>query len=533
MGRSGVFPPRAEWPPEVRQAWEYLQGCPWAAFLPKMQPLVDLLDAYFESVSPEAYWASLSVNQGIPRHLHRPQFEFIMSPSRERWLLGANRVGKSLITALEYAWAANGVHPNPERRVEPPPVQIWAGCPDWQNHGRPITQNLIRWALGRNSGNWKWLEAQRTFKIRAAGSIGDAPSEIVIKSYDSGAPKWQGAAPYLIGFDEVPPQDIYRESSVRIGSGILQIIGAMTPVYQSAWFISDVYEPWRDEAEPEDKAFIDGEMKENPNLDPDEVARVEREYRDDPEEYQIRIKGQWRSVGGRIYSMLKAGIHVVSDFEIPGVHRPADEKKNEVPWTLFRAIDPGIRVPTAVLWVAVAPNGLCFIYRELYETDLSIPEVCARIRQFEFPEEKIHTSIIDPAASQRDLADGTRRIDTFAQNGIFCAPGNNDIEHGISRMRLAFSWDLDENSGELRRTPKYRFFRSCRNAWREHRRYAWKPHRRHSPSDPKDRPASKEDHTCDALRYLEATGVGPVFVDPRRFNFEEAESYEPSTFTGY
>jgi len=509
---------------------------PWTAFLPHFRDVVLFLDEYFWDFGEEAFVWSCTPETGVPRHLHGPQAALAGSLARERWMVGSNRLGKSFIQALEYAWAANGTHPNPDREMVPPPNTVWAGCPDWQNHGKPITKGMIAWALGREAGNWKWREADRTFEVSAPGA--PAPSKIVIKSYDSGAEKWQGAAPCLIGYDECPPEAIYKEGSVRIGGVYkLQVIGAMTPLYAAAWFQTEIHEPWIDGGRTEDKFFVGGEMRENPNLPVEEIERLERELIKNPEEYRIRIKGDWAAIGDRVYPKMQGEdmhgpVHVVPDFEIPGVHRdPKDE--NEDQWTCYRAIDPGMRNPTAVLWVAVAPSGLCVVYREIYESDLSIPEVCDRIKMLEYPREQIRYTVIDPASAQRDMADGSRRVDTFAINGIVCILGNNDIQVGISKMRDGFANERDED-GQWRREPKYRFFSPCTNIWREHRKLSWTPHRRHSPRDPKDAPAKKNDHTCDALRYLEATGTGPIFTKPRPQELDEHDGdYAVNLFTGY
>jgi phage terminase large subunit-like protein len=533
-------------PPQAAGLVESFRRYPFAAFLPRYAGQMALLDDWL------AWWVKKverlenvklseirahprflrwsSQRHGVPRHLTVPQMDFASSQAQERWMVGSNRLGKSFMAALEYVWWATGVHPY--RQVPEPPNLVWAGCPDWMNHGKPITVPHVRWALGQ--WPYKWREVERTFHVQPAASdgeplLGAPPSRIVVKSYDSGADKWQGAEPQLVGYDEAPPESIHNEVGARVGQEPLNIIATLTPLYQASWIRTKIHRPWEDGGRPEHIHFISGDIRTNPNLDQAEVDRMEARYADDPEELKIRVYGDWAAIGGLLYPKLDVNVHMVDDFEIPGVHRPP--KPDEQPWTLYRTIDPGIRVEAGVSWVACAPDGNCFAYRELFQADRSIPEICRWMRMLETKHEQFQYTTIDQAGKQRDYGTGKPRTLIYAENGVTClAAGNKDVVVSVQEMKEVFRWSKDDD-GNFRREPRLRIFRSCTNTWRELRNAAWAPHERSSPTDPREKTLKKDDHLENALRYLFVAFGGPRFVARKR---GPEAPYEPQDKkTGY
>jgi len=125
-------------------------------------------------------------------------------------------------------------------------------------------------------------------------------------------------------------------------------------------------------------------------------------------------------------------------------------------------------------------------------------------------------------------------VDTYATNGIICITGNNKFVHGTGRMKDAFAFKREESTGILVSPPKYRFFKTCPVTWKEHRRYAYATATGSNVVDPKEAAIKKDDHTCDAIRYLEATNLGPTFrsESPDEYEFADTQ-YEVDKTTGY
>lgn len=511
---------------------EGFKAAPYAPFLPGFRGLAGELDA---AGFPEPRELG-----GCPRHLNEAQLPVAKCASPFIGFLASNRVGKSFLGALLVSWKAHGLHPFREE-MEPTDL-IWCGMPDLKNHGYPITKPLLRWALGPTAS---WKERSTSFTVRSEGH--GHLVEILLKPYESGAKKYQGAAPGLVWFDELPDESIYDETVMRAGVGVLEMLWTMTliPGYDIAWFINEVYEPWVDDDKPESKAFFSGNIFQNKHLNQTQVDEIVKACGRDEMKYKARVLGEFEALSGRVYN-LKKPIHTMPDFAIPGVHMQPDE--THPAYTLYRCADVGLRSPAPVLWVAVSPTGLAYVYREYYPQNKSIPDICHEALEMETDLEKktgFARCIIDPAAHERDRMTLTALIDLYAKHGMFFIPGNNKRQFGIDRMTEAFAYVLGPDA-EVLVPPKITFFHSCTKTWEEHRKYAYPERKaRALKLNPKEDPKKSDDHTCDALRYGEATGLGFVYVPPApasdaapadptgAYRTTGQEAFEGDEFTGW
>ena len=518
-------------PRDLVLAMEAFKEAPYAAYYPDLRKFVPVMNTY---KVPERF----EDEGGIPRYLLPEQQRFAQSQARERWYKAGNRGGKTFIGALEASWVARGKHPY--RDIPKRDRLIWVGGPDHKHHKTLVIPLLLK-ILGKDGVKRKIADSQIIVK-----GIDGFTTTIDLKSYDSGPTKFQGANPDLTWMDEIPPYDIYEEISARIGAAEHFIIGTMTPASGvGGWWVGDIYEPWK-EGELERVEVFESSIEDNFYLDKDDIEELKRKWINRPWVYAVRVHGDVSSISGRVYPMLRASykkedgtffpVHLIKPFYIPGIHGPPREfdGQTEVPWRYYRAIDPGIRNACAILWVAVSPLNHCYVYREIVETDLSIRKQGEIVKAVETVWEKEHgpiMSIIDPAARQRDLEDGNARIDIYAKHGILCIPGNNSWEFGYDRMSEAFDYQVDMVNWEWIKEPKYRFFDTCHEAWRMHKRYVFPDIKFSAAKAPSDKPVKKDDHCCDALRYLEATGQGPFWTPPRIYLSDEP--YTPDAETGY
>jgi hypothetical protein len=96
--------------------------------------------------------------------------------------------------------------------------------------------------------------------------------------------------------------------------------------------------------------FIQSLPQENPYLDPDYYAKLERL----PEKYyKAFVLGDWNSFSGQFFDTFENAHHVVPRRRIPKY------------WKKFRAIDIGRAHPFVCLWGAMSPGGVLYIYREM------------------------------------------------------------------------------------------------------------------------------------------------------------------------
>lgn len=157
-----------------------------------------------------------------PRHL---EFFAAGAQHRERMLLAANRVGKTLAGAYEMTLHLTGRYPAwwVGRRFSTA-VRAWA-CGDTNRTARDIVQatllgpphdpgagvippDCIR-RLTPKSGVPDAVESA------LVAHVSGGMSELQFRSYDQGREAYQGTAQHAVWLDEEPPEDIYTECLLR------------------------------------------------------------------------------------------------------------------------------------------------------------------------------------------------------------------------------------------------------------------------------------------------------------------------------
>jgi phage terminase large subunit-like protein len=145
--------------------------------------------------------------------------------ARQRLLMAANQVGKTLAAGFELAMHATGEYPEwwRGRRWERPIVAWAAGVTGESTRDNPQRILLGRpgqWGTGAipkanladTSASRGLADAVDTISVRHV--TGDL-SSIQLKSYEKGREKWQGETLDIVWFDEEPPEDIYTEGLTR------------------------------------------------------------------------------------------------------------------------------------------------------------------------------------------------------------------------------------------------------------------------------------------------------------------------------
>jgi hypothetical protein len=131
----------------------------------------------------------------------------------------------------------------------------------------------------------------------------------IFKSGDQGAEAFQGADVDDIDYDEVPDEDVYRESTLRVGGGRrLLIRGAATilpPPGQPGgirWMFSKKIRPWLDAGRKDpDLDIFTASIYDNPTILPEEIRRLESIFKPGTPEYLIRMKGHLLpTIGGSL-----------------------------------------------------------------------------------------------------------------------------------------------------------------------------------------------------------------------------------------
>lgn len=115
------------------------------------------------------------------------------SDSPNRWLIGANRMGKSKAIVQEVKWFAEGSHPH--RRI-PERGNIWCCCPSFEK-----SQNFqipeVKAALGPLIRNF-------VYKPNPTADLTNG-KRIIFKTYEQHHQKYASEEPILVALDEEPP----------------------------------------------------------------------------------------------------------------------------------------------------------------------------------------------------------------------------------------------------------------------------------------------------------------------------------------
>ena len=189
------------------------------------------------------------------------------------------------------------------------------------------------------------------------------------------------------------------------------------------------------------RIFIPSLLDDNRFLardDPDYRRRLEAL----PErERRALLLGDWNIFEGQYFDEFREGIHTIEPFEIPG------------DWRKYRTIDYGLD-RLAVLWIAVAPDGSYFVYREFCQSNLSIGRAAEEIIGHTPKNEDIYATLAPPDMWSRSQETGKTKAGLFSELGVNFTKTSNDRECGW----LAIKELLDARGG----IPRLRIFKSCR-----------------------------------------------------------------------
>lgn len=165
------------------------------------------------------------------------------------------------------------------------------------------------------------------------------------------------------------------------------------------------------------KIFLPALLEDNKFLaegDPDYKKRLlalpERERK-------ALLYGDWNIFEGQYFSEFNRKKHVCDPFEIPKS------------WRKYRTVDYGLD-RLACLWIAVAPDGVSYVYREFCKSNLTISEAARGICERTPPSEDIYATLAPPDLWSRSQETGKSKASIFSEYGINFTKTSNDRECG-------------------------------------------------------------------------------------------------------
>lgn len=173
------------------------------------------------------------------------EFHAAGKTARERLLMAANQVGKTIAAGAEVAMHLTHRYPAWwDGYVAPKPEPWWAAGVTSESTrdnpqrilmgriGSPGSGMIPRDAIKEINPRRGVADAIDTVIIRwgGGGDVQAGECQVGFKSYDQGREKWQGETLGGVWYDEEPPEDIYTEGLTRTNVGLRPNLITFTPL---------------------------------------------------------------------------------------------------------------------------------------------------------------------------------------------------------------------------------------------------------------------------------------------------------------
>ena len=407
-----------------------------------------------------------------PRTSQRRAVQAALKPGLQSMLLtGGNRSSKTTAGAMvAVAYALGSAHPAVQAwgrinsidisGIQPGPGIVCASAltaADSKQVQRAKVQEFLP------AQEHRWLNRDGNGEALCQLANG---GQILFKSNDAGARRYQGAAWDLFWADEEHDEPVYNEARMRLVDRGGRALLTMTPLKGLTW----VYR--RFVAEPDPQTTSQAlHSRDNPHIPQDYLDTLLRSY--GSHEAAARERGEFQSLEGRVYADWQRQVHVIADQQIP-----AD-------WRKWRTIDFGTRNPFCCLWLALDPSDdTLHVYREHYQAERTLSQHAAMIKRLTGAE-RISTTIADPE-------DRGARLALAREHGIRTIAAPKSIRAGINAVAERLHCNAEGR-------PALVVHSSCSNLIREFENYIWAT--RGGKMDQPDKPLKRDDHAMDALRY--------------------------------
>lgn len=451
----------------------------------------------------------LALRRGDPlllayRGLTERQKAFIHSPAPKRVVEGGNRSGKTWSHIIDRLLQARGLHP--ARSWTGTGRQSWVGwygavsyelfgLQAWAHYKRLLlypgetvhrlpTRNIL--AIGWNKKN---PEVPDYVRIRREGG---EYAEEWIKSFEQGAGAFQSGSADCLGLDEECPEDIYRESTLRVLDTNGNMILSATPI-NGAVYLAKLRE--RNEREGAASVFhVRLPTVENPALTQEAIGEITHDLGGDEELIKLRLHGYPVAMHGLVYNDQRfRSEHVCDYFSIP------------VNWTRYRWIDPGYNF-CACLWLAVSPkNERIVAYRDYVGRNRTIEENAIQIQQMSVSETYARTWFDRYYVQKHEAVKGEKILDLWRKAGI---PGFESVDVGVMPAIHGVWKLLNERAGVNGEIPKFQVMRhACPNFLEERRTYKFPDAREKGDERPTENPVKRNDNVMDCWKGAVACGL--------------------------
>lgn len=245
-------------------------------------------------------------------------------------------------------------------------------------------------------------------------------------------------------------------------------------------------EPERNE-NPNDYLFIPATVEDNTALMESEGGAAYLEQLSQmPEAMRLAHRyGDWNALGGVYFDEFRLEYHTQRPFLIPDT------------WARYRAFDYGLDM-FACYWIAVDPDGRCYVYREYCKSGLIAKDAARAILEHTMPNENVSITFAPPDIWSRQKDSGKSSAEIFMLNGIGLVKASNNRIQGHMQIKHLLSPGEDGKPGLI-------IFDSCKRLIDDLQCI------QADEADPNDCAKQPHDctHTVDGLRYFCISRVIP------------------------
>ena len=241
--------------------------------------------------------------------------------------------------------------------------------------------------------------------------------------------------------------------------------------------------------DPNDYEFIQALVFDNEVLmenDPDYVKVLKSL----PEkERQAMLYGDWSVFEGQFFDEFDEKKHTFDPNDIDGKGTPFTLQPN---WRIYRTRDYGLD-KTACYWCAVDEEGTFWIYKGLWESNLTVSDSGKKINSMTLPNEIIYLDICPPDMWNRQNQTGKNAVDIlFQECNQFPVKANNDRITGWLMVKEFLK--VQQHTGR----PKLMISQECPHLIESLKMIQ---HDENNVNDCAKEP-HEITHSCDAIRYL-------------------------------
>ena len=425
--------------------------------------------------------------------------------NKQRMLMAANRVGKTISQAAEVAYHLTGLYPSWWEGIKfSRPTKIWCLGVSGEQLRDVIVKELLGVYLTEGKFDGSGLIPQRLVRqVTPAMGTPKLPRDVAIlhaagntsivsfKSYTQGQHVLMGSSQDYIWIDEEPtdptiyPQCLTRTATGNDGKGGY-LVATMTPENGMTELVSQFMDnpqkgQYLQNVTWEDAPHITSETK-------DQLLAAIPEYQREMRSRGVPILGE-----GMVFPIAEEAIKE-EPFEIPKHYKK------------LCAIDFGITHPTTVVWSAYNPDTDTIYIYDAYKKEGEIPAVHAAVIK---SRGKSIPMIYPHDGDSTEKGSGKTLAEMYLESGVLMigkftnADGTNYVEPGLMEMLERF------------RTGRLRVFSNLTQWFEEFRRYHRKKGKIHKDFD----------DLMDATRY--------AAVSVTRFGQNESEMEMMGSRTGH